>query len=175
MDQLINALQQPQVPIVAGQPLPALDGQLPLGVRVAMLVRLAQPKDMRHDLRANAGLGPQTSDSHKGRQNPTYGFLPKIIPRRRVGQQVRVVAVDDVHGQVRVGPRQLVEELALEAEVHAVPEGEAVALAGLEVRGREVARRGRRREGLGHGGRQARAEGAEGVDAARDAVEGDAF
>jgi hypothetical protein len=40
----------------------------------------------------------------------------------RIRQQRAVVAVEDVHGQVRVRPRQLLDQLLLKGLVDAVPE-----------------------------------------------------
>lgn len=91
-----------------------------------------------------------------------------------VTQQTRVVRMDDVHGQIRVRLAQLIEQFALEAEVHAVPEAEAVGLALLDVVGRELARGLAGELGADVGGERV-VEGAEAVDCAGDAVEGDAF
>lgn len=175
MDQLIHALQQPQIPIISSEPLPSLNRMLALGTGITMLIRLPQPKNMRHDLRGNARLSTQTRDSNKRRQHTTDGIRLRPRVLRRIRQQGGVVAVDDVHGQVRVRQRQLVEQLALEAEVHAVPEGEAVGLARLDVPRRQLARRGGPRQRGRDVGRQACVEGAQRVDAARDPVERDAL
>ena len=145
---------------------------LALSRGISILVGLAQPKDMADDLRANTSLGAQTRNSDKTRQDTPNTSAGVLIPG--IGEQARVVAIEDVDGQVGVGQGQLVEQLALEAEVDLVPEGSAVALAGLDVGGGELARRrpGERRR---HLRRQAAVEGPQRVDRPRDPVERDAL
>ncbi|KAJ2970654.1 hypothetical protein NUW58_g9629 [Xylaria curta] len=68
----VDALEQPHVALVGGEPLAALHGLFALGACVALLVGLAQAKEMRDNLGRNTRLCAQARDgnerrSHSGR------------------------------------------------------------------------------------------------------------
>ena len=136
---------------------------------------------MAQDLRPHARLAPQARDGDErgehaaqpGQPAPAGASLVAYLADG-VGQEQRVVAREDVHGQIGMREGELVEELALVGRVDRVPQRPAAAQPGVEVLGRGLAGGSRLETGLDRGG-QGVAEGVEGVYGAGDAVEGDAL
>lgn len=138
LDDLVNSIQDPLVPLVRGQPLGALDVLL----GGAVLKGLAQAKTMADDLGAHAGLRAQTGDGDQGGQDP-----PDVDGRvrgGRVGEQGAVVGVEDVDGQVGVRRGQLVVQLVLERVVDRRPQVPALLEPLLQILRRQLSRRRRR-------------------------------
>lgn len=166
---LVHRLQDPRAALVAREP--PRRAQLALVQPVlrvrAVLQGLAQAKHVRQHLRADARLRAQARHRDDARQHAAQS----PFQARRVGEQRGVVAVQDVHRQVRVRARELGVQLGVKRRVHRVPEGAAPRRRRLEVGGRRRAG-GRRAELRRYGVREGGVEGVEAVDGPRDAVEG---
>ena len=180
----VDGLQQPDAALVRGQPLSALDRWLAVRLGTAVLVRLAQPEDVRQHLRRDARLCAQARDADEGGEDAADALAWLVSRSRRcvavwrrwwwVREQSRVVPLVDVDREVRVGLGEFGREFGVEGAVDGCPERDAAAEARRQ-RGVCEGAGGRRGQLRRHGGGETGVESAEAVDAAGDAVEADAF
>ena len=126
-DDAIDLLQQPQAPLITRQPLPAHHFLLARRLRRAVLVRLPQPEDVAHDLRADAGLRAQHGHGQDGHEHAAdVGEIRVPAPGvDGIGEEGAVFAFDDEDGQVRMRLGELVGQLGAERAVDAFPEAVA--------------------------------------------------
>lgn len=105
LDNAIDAIEHPDIALVARQPISALGmlGDLALGLVAAVLEGLAEAKDMARDLRANAGLSAQAGDGDDGHEHAADLGAGAVAARGRVGEERAVFRGDDEDGQVGVG------------------------------------------------------------------------
>ena len=79
LDDAISSLQQPNTPIVRGQPFAALNLDLTFGFVAAIFERFTQTEDMAQHLRTDTCLSPQTCYRHDAGQHYAVFDLDKLL------------------------------------------------------------------------------------------------
>lgn len=120
---VVHALKDPSNALIGREPLlPLQRGAFAPSTRQESLLK---PKDMRSDLRPDAGLRAQCGDrDHRGEHSAELECAGQG-GASRVGQQRTIVAVEDVDCQVWVRGRELGDQLCRVGLVDPVPEPKA--------------------------------------------------